>query len=567
MINGKKISIISPGLSNVRMILDFASVPEHSVEFMRVMSGGEPFIRGDYLFFYEHDWLMAVGYPLKGEYDHTEFQNMLNDAIAFTQAQETWLMCPALPDSLKSSRIEKDKFYVLDLKAKVPARLMNLADKASRSLHWEIGSSFTSEHKKLWEEFIRSKSLAPRVLELYKRTEKVIRVLPDLVMLNAWNREGHLVSCLLLDLAPRRFASYLIGAHSKKYYVPFATDLLFREMIALSREHDKEFIHLGLGVNPGITRFKTKWGGRFYSGYEMAFFKNPGIPRGTHILSPAVMENKTRYLLSLPEQKEFKMLWEVEKNDNLSWIGGTAHFFRYSFKYSLTKLFQKADTVIFEGPLDRVSMAFVDHVGRNPEPGSSSLLPFLSDEEIKNLEQVVRGYDGFWAKVLNTRDRDLPDVRYYLAETRPWMSFFSLWSGFLRRMGWKQSVDLEAWDLAKNMNKCVLAMESIHEQIETLESIPVERIISFLKNCGQWKSMARKNEKAYLKGDLDNMFGTSTEFPSRTQLVIHRRDELFLQRMLPYLKQGRCIVLVGTAHMFNLPDMLIREGFRVSRVY
>lgn len=509
---------------------------------------------------------MAVGYPLKGEYDRAEFQNMLNDAVAFTQAQETWLMCPELPDSLRSSRIEKDKFYILDPKTNVPSRLMNLADKASRSLHWEIGSSFTSEHKRLWDEFITSRSLAPRVLELYRRTEKLFKVLPDLVMLNAWNRKGNLVSCLLLDLAPKRFASYIIGAHSKKYYVPFATDLLFREMITLSRERDKEFIHLGLGVNPGITRFKTKWGGRVYSGYEMAFFKNPGMPRGAQILSTAVMENKTRFLLSLPQQKEFKMLWKVERNGNLSWIGGTAHFFRYSFKYSFAKLFKKVDTVIFEGPLDRVSMAFVGHVGRNPEPGSSSLLSFLSDEEIKNLEHLVRGYEGFWAKVLNSQERDLPDVRYYLTETRPWMSFFSLWSGFLRRLGWKQSVDLEAWDLAKNMNRCVLTMETIHEQIETLESIPVERVISFFKNCGQWKKMARQNEKAYLKGDLDNMFGTSTEFPSRTQLVIHRRDELFLRRMLPYLNQGRCVVLVGTAHMFNLRHMLKREGFTVSRV-
>ena len=32
-------------------------------------------------------------------------------------------------------------------------------------------------------------------------------------------------------------------------------------MLRSAREADKEYVHLGLGVNDGIRRFKTKWGG------------------------------------------------------------------------------------------------------------------------------------------------------------------------------------------------------------------------------------------------------------------------------------------------------------------
>lgn len=94
-------------------------------------------------------------------------------------------------------------------------------------------------------------------------------------------------------------------------------------------------------------------------------------------------------------------------------------------------------------------------------------------------------------------------------------------------------MDLEAWRLAREMGKEVRAMETIDEQIATLESVPVERIVRFFRQCGLWKRYIRRNMRAYLKGDLDAMMGTSAEFPSRTDLVVDRRDAVFLERMLP----------------------------------
>ena len=48
-----------------------------------------------------------------------------------------------------------------------------------------------------------------------------------------------------------------------------ASDLLLFELINLSRESDKLYIHLGLGINAGIRRFKEKWGGVSMCRYEM----------------------------------------------------------------------------------------------------------------------------------------------------------------------------------------------------------------------------------------------------------------------------------------------------------
>jgi uncharacterized protein YbaP (TraB family) len=156
-------------------------------------------------------------------------------------------------------------------------------------------------------------------------------------------------------------------------------------------------------------------------------------------------------------------------------------------------------------------------------------------------------------------------VGYFLSQTRPWMAFFSLWTGFLARHDWTQSVDLEAWHLAHDMGKVVRAMETIPEQIDTLDSISFERIVNFLRQCRQWEQYSRRFVRAYLKGDLDNLYGTSVEFPTRSEHVIHRRDAVFLERMRPHLEKGRCAVFVGSAHMINLRRMLAEAGFTIRR--
>jgi len=81
------------------------------------------------------------------------------------------------------------------------------------------------------------------------------------LVLSAWDKKGKLSAFNVVDLSAREFTTYLLGCHSKKHYVPHASDLLFHEMIRLSRESGKRTLHLGIGVNEGIRRFKEKWGG------------------------------------------------------------------------------------------------------------------------------------------------------------------------------------------------------------------------------------------------------------------------------------------------------------------
>jgi len=99
--------------------------------------------------------------------------------------------------------------------------------------------------------------------------ELPLSLVGDSVVLSAWDKKDHLSAFYIVDLAAKNFSTYVIGCHSKKNYVPGASDLLFFEMINLSKEYGKDYIHLGLGVNKGIRQFKKKWGGIPTRRYEM----------------------------------------------------------------------------------------------------------------------------------------------------------------------------------------------------------------------------------------------------------------------------------------------------------
>lgn len=552
-------------------ILNKANVPEHSVTFMESMSEGKAFLIDSYLFYYGDKLLMAIGYPLSGTYKSDVFYRTLTKALDYTAASECFAICPFLPRQLRPYQKELCQYFTLSSNHQIPSRLERLAQRAASTLKVEEGTEFTLAHRHLWAEFVGRTPLTANVRRLYEETQRVITSGSNLILLNAWDTSGNLAASLLLDLNPRKFLSYILGAHSRTHYTPYASDLLFSKMLTIAKREGKEYIHLGLGVNDGIRRFKRKWGGTATMSYEMAAWQNNSSFNAKDILqmiysSTGSSLSKQQIIEKSATNKKFNMLWEIELNGRRSWIGGTAHFFSYSFDTSFRKLFDQVDTVIFEGPLDQVSMDIVANTGKNPPSDFRPLTEALSEKEIKKLQRVVCGPQGPLPKMLQL-EYDAPlDVHYYLTQTRHWFAFFSLWSGFLRRKGWHNSVDMEAWHIAREMNKKIVGMETIQEQIETLENIPYQRVVKFLQDCQNWYSYIKRHEKAYLKGDLQGMMGTTAEFPTRTGTVIKRRDEIFLQRMLPYITEGRCVVFVGSAHMLNLEHMIADAGFKIKKV-
>ncbi len=568
-------------MPDLSLALEKARVPEHSVPFMEAMSQGTAFMEGDYLFLTVDDWLMAVAYPLTGDYAHDAFERALRAALRRVPKRldgvDCWAVGPELPPRLAGHVSDRDSFYSLPADAPVPARLRRPVARAAERLTVREGRDFTPAHRRLWAEFMGRTALKPNVRELFARTEAVLAAPgADLRLLDAVDAEGRLAASLLLDFTPGPFCSYVIGAHSRAYYTPHAADLLFARMLEAARREGKGYIHLGLGVNEGIRRFKEKWGGRPALPYVMAGWREGGVSASSReamegfvrliLQSPSGL-SKRQIFESLPQQRPFAMLWELTKGGRTSWIGGTAHFVCCSFEVAFRALVARVGTVLFEGPLDKETLDEVEQMGKHPDGRHPPLTEVLSEAEIRRLERVVRGPTGRLARLLNAAVPHPADVRGLLADTRHWYAFFSLWAAYLERRGWSQSVDLCAWNTAMDMGKTVIGMESLEEQVASLEAIPLSRVVSFLRDCGDWNAYMRRNMRAYLSGSLNRMLGTTTEFPPRTTRIIDGRNQRFRERMRPFIEEGGTAVFVGSAHMLQLREMLAEDGFTVRQVH
>jgi len=245
-------------------ILERAYVPEHIVSLMALISKGDPFLIEDHLGLVKDNWLILVGYPLDQLFSQQRSEKIIEQVLEKFRPEILWFIGPEIPAFLLNTCQERetDQYYRLDLeKVKVKASLQRAVDKTSQELTIERGHSISREHAALISELLKREKLPPRVRELYRAMPDYVGPSSTAYVLNARDKKGKLCAFYVVDLAAEKFTTYVLGTYSKKNYVPHASDLLFLEMIKLSREHMKNTIDLGLGVNQGIRRFKEKWGG------------------------------------------------------------------------------------------------------------------------------------------------------------------------------------------------------------------------------------------------------------------------------------------------------------------
>jgi hypothetical protein len=252
-------------------ILRNAKVPEHIPALMAGISQADLFLVGPFVCLAKDDWLIFVGYPLEGDFSEDSFSLALEKAMTLSRPSHTWFIAPKIPASLvpKIKSHEDDFYYRLDLQnPQISRSLIRAAEKAAQTLSVSPSRLFSEEHVRLTEEFLKRQELPPRVHQLYLRMKDYLAFSETSLLLSAWNRENRLSAYYVLELSAKKFLTYVVGCHSKVNYVPHASDFLFYEMIKLAKKNKKEYVHLGLGVNEGIARFKKKWGGVPFLKYE-----------------------------------------------------------------------------------------------------------------------------------------------------------------------------------------------------------------------------------------------------------------------------------------------------------
>ncbi len=271
---------------------------------------------------------------------------------------------------------------------------------------------------------------------------------------------------------------------------------------------------------------------------------------------------------NLFREKRLSTVWELSKNNATSHLVGTAHFFPYSFQRSLKSLFAQARIVMFEGPLDEDSMNKVVQAGAVKGAGDkllSSLDKTVATRLADILVPACKSKNSTKIIEMMTPGGAHPG-ELLLRDMAPWLAFFSIYIRYVRGLGWRHSVDMEAYKLAKKMGKEIVFLETIEEQIETLAGLSEDSIIDFFRRIDHWERYSKKFVQWYLAGEVDQIKANRFGFPTRRPSVIDHRDERFCDRAHKIFEQGSAVFCVGVPHIPNMGKILIERGFTFTHL-
>lgn len=267
-------------------------------------------------------------------------------------------------------------------------------------------------------------------------------------------------------------------------------------------------------------------------------------------------------------EKKLRAVWKIERDGKESYLAGTAHFFPYRLQKSLRYYIQKTRRVLFEGPLDERSMACV--IERGLEGGGAEAIYEAMDSQvigkIKRIMALLLNEPKPLSLLLPLGPANRDPLYHWFKERRPWLAFLQIWAQFLKSQGWKYSVDLEALKVATRLGREVFFLETIEEQVEALNGVPLERMINFLKKIEHWQDYASTHAQLYLQGNVEQMMSRISEFPTRCPSIVEDRDPVFFERMQNFLAEGGVIAFLGVSHMPGIKKMIRHQGYKVEQV-
>ena len=260
--------------SQMKTILERAYVPEQVTDYVTAVSGAEPFLFGDFLVYRKENHLIFVGYPLSSAFDEQRIKKALDEAVNRFNPGRIVLTAPCIPALLyPMTSLSSDQYYRLELASlSVSQKVQNMVRRAERTLKVERRKTFNEEHEELVREFLTAHPVSQETRFIFERIPGYVGSTDTAWVFDARNERGDLVAFDVAEMGPKEYAFHMFNFVSRTRFVPGASDLLLHEIIRHAQGEDKRYINLGLGINPGVTFFKQKWGGKPFLPYTLVEF-------------------------------------------------------------------------------------------------------------------------------------------------------------------------------------------------------------------------------------------------------------------------------------------------------
>ncbi len=259
-------------------IYEHACVPEHIPAYVTAIFGGKPYLFQDHLCYFRRKHLILIGYPLAAQ--PAAISQVYSAACKRFKAESVMVVgadLSGLPEGRETQ--PADQYYRLNLPLKpLPPDVAYMVRRAARELVVEV-SRFGREHKKIIKDFIGRQVLSDAQVHIFKQVPDYMKRSKTACLLEA-RKSRRLVAFSIVDLGSARYAFYQFNFRSARITVPGASDLLFSEMVRVAQSEGKQAINLGLGVHPGIRRFKEKWGGAAFLTHHSALIHRKPVVFG-----------------------------------------------------------------------------------------------------------------------------------------------------------------------------------------------------------------------------------------------------------------------------------------------
>jgi hypothetical protein len=254
-----------------------AYVPEHIPQYVTPISQAEPHLFGDFLVYAKKGHFILVGYPLSEAFEEKRLEKALEDAVKRLKPESVSLIAPAIPSSLRQGpHPPTDHYYRLDLSTlSISQKLRNMLMRAGRALFVGKSTYFDQEHKEMVEEFLKTHLVDEATRFIFQRIDAYLLSSKTASLFEARTDNGDLVAFDVAEFKPSNYAVYMFNFRSETRHIPGASDLLLSAVTQQAITEGKKYINLGLGINPGVTFFKEKWGGVAFLPHAFCLYHPP----------------------------------------------------------------------------------------------------------------------------------------------------------------------------------------------------------------------------------------------------------------------------------------------------
>lgn len=283
---------------------------------------------------------------------------------------------------------------------------------------------------------------------------------------------------------------------------------------------------------------------------------------------------KTQPAVASAGKQQIPLLWKVSDADNAVYLLGSFHLLKpddYPLSKDIDAAFDDAKTVVFE--VEPASLG-------TPETAEKFKLA-AGYADGRTLSQVLpKAARDRLQKMLSVNGGSIEQVN----AIEPWAVTLSLVLGMTQAMGFRQDQGLDATLMkrAAEAQKPVAGLETVDDQINALDSMPMNEQVSGLDEL-----LAKPQETLsdlvemhdwWKRGDLNSLDGKmrvemKQKTPVSYDLVNVRRNDAWVpkieQRLAEPGPDNNTLVVVGAMHLLGsdgVVDKLRAKGYTVERI-